>query len=128
MECHPGDRKPARPVVAAEHIHPTHNGYETEEFVGTIAGMPLRMFVARDFPNYQKIKTMLYNLYSSPGLDACRNLLVPPDKYPGMPIRLVREIFGQKMCSTLQSMRETNLYESEFAIPPEYKELKLQAP
>ena len=28
----PGERKPARPVVAAEQIHSTDNRYETEEF------------------------------------------------------------------------------------------------
>jgi Domain of unknown function (DUF4412) len=104
------------------------NGYDTEEFVGVIGGMPLSVFVAKDFPNYQKIKMMLYNVYSSPALDACRNLLVPPEKYPGMPIRLVREVFGQKTCSTLQSVRETNLGDREFVIPTEYQEVKLDPP
>ena len=104
------------------------NGYQTEEYVTTIAGLPVSIFVTKDFPNYQKIKMMLYNVYSSPGLDACRSLLIPPEKYPGMPIRLVREIFGQKTTTTLQSMRETKLDDSEFAIPTEYKELKLDAP
>jgi hypothetical protein len=31
MECDPSKREPARPVAAAEHIHPTDNRYQIDE-------------------------------------------------------------------------------------------------
>jgi hypothetical protein len=79
--------------------------------------------VAKNFPNYREIVKALFNVQSGPGMEAFRGLSIPPEKYPGMPIRTVVEVLGQKITTTVDSVEETNLADSDFAIPNDYKEL-----
>jgi hypothetical protein len=100
------------------------NGYDTDEFVGKIAGLPVRVQVAKDFPNYQALLSALYAAQNAPGLNLFRALSIPPDKYPGMPIRTTIEVLGQPVVTTVDYVQQSTLSESEFAIPEGYVELK----
>src|ERR1700733_4101722 len=40
----------------------TINGYETEEYNATLNGVVVTFAIAKDFPNYQKYVTAMYNL------------------------------------------------------------------
>ena len=100
------------------------NGYDTDEFVGKIAGLSVRVQVAKDFPNYQALLSALYAAQNAPGLNLFRALSIPPDKYPGMPIRTTIEVLGQPVVTTVDYVQQSTLSESEFAIPEGYTELK----
>src|SRR5690348_9646974 len=50
------------------------NGYDTDEFVGKIAGLPVRVQIAKDFPNYQALLSALYTAQNAPGLNLFRAL------------------------------------------------------
>jgi hypothetical protein len=102
----------------------TVNGFETEEYTATLDGMIVTFSIAKNFPNYQKIVTAMYNVQSGPGMEGFRSLSLPPDQYPGMPIRTQVEIMGQKVITTFESAEESSIPDSEFAIPADYKELK----
>lgn len=106
----------------------TINSFGTEEYTATLNGMVITFAIAKDFPNYQKIVTAMYNVQSGPGMEGFRNLSLPPDQYPGMPIRTEVETMGQKVITTLESTEESTLPDSEFAIPADYKELNPTAP
>jgi hypothetical protein len=101
----------------------TINSFGTEEYTATLNGMVITFAIAKDFPNYQKIVTAMYNVQSGPGMEGFRSLSLPPDQYPGMPIRTEVETMGQKVITTLESTEESTLPDSEFAIPADYKEL-----
>jgi Domain of unknown function (DUF4412) len=100
------------------------NGYDTDEFVGKIAGLSIRVQVAKDFPNYQALLSALYAAQNAPGLNLFRALSIPPDKYPGMPIRTTIEVLGQPVVTTVDYVQQSTLSDSEFAIPEGYTELK----
>jgi len=100
------------------------NGYNTEEFVGKISGLPITIQVTKDFPNYQSVLSTLYAAQNAPGLNLFRALSIPPDKYPGMPIRTTIEVLGQPVVTTIESVSEAPLPDAEFAIPEGYNELK----
>jgi hypothetical protein len=100
------------------------NGYDTDEFVGKIAGLPVRVQIAKDFPNYQTIRSALYTAQNAPGLNLFRALSIPPDKYPGMPIRTTIEVLGQPVVTTVDYVQQSALNESEFTVPEGYTELK----
>jgi Domain of unknown function (DUF4412) len=100
------------------------NGMETEEYTATLDGMLMTFSIAKNYPNYQKIVAAMYNVQNGPGMDGFRSLSLPPDQYPGMPIRTQVEIMGQKVTTTLESAEETSIPDSEFEIPADYKELK----
>ncbi len=99
------------------------NGYDTEEYTTSVNGMTTTVACDKSFPNYQTVVKAMYNVQSGPGLEFLRGLTIPPDKYPGMPIRTIVEILGQRITTTLSSVEEANLNDSEFAVPDDYKEI-----
>jgi hypothetical protein len=106
----------------------TLNGYETEEYKTTLNNIEITFMIAKEFPNYQKLVTTLYNVQSSPAMMAFRSMSIPPEKYPGMPIRSEVELTGKKVVTTLDSALETTLPDTDFAVPPDYKEMGSAAP
>jgi uncharacterized protein DUF4412 len=101
----------------------TINGYETEEYTASVGGIQTTVAVAKNFPNYHEVVKALFNVQSGPGMEVFRNMSIPPEEYPGMPIRTVVEILGQKITTTVDSVEETTLADSDFNIPIDYKEL-----
>ena len=87
----------------------TINGFDTEEFTTNLNGVQLSIFIAKGFPNYQKLVEALYRVQSGPAMDILRSMSIPPDKYPGLPIRTTESIMGQKIVVILDSAQETDL-------------------
>ena len=101
----------------------TINGFDTEEYTTNFNGVPLSIFIAKEFPNYQKIVEALYRVQSGPAMDILRSMSIPPDKYPGLPVRTTESIMGQKIVVLLDSAQETDVPDTDFIIPSDYKEL-----
>ena len=106
----------------------TINGFDTEEYTTNINGVQTSICIAKQFPNYQKIVEALYQVQSGPATDLLRNMSIPPEKYPGLPVRTTQSVMGQKIVVTLDSVQETPVPDAEFTIPPDYKELNPQQP
>jgi hypothetical protein len=83
----------------------------------------MSIFIAKQYPNYQKIVAALYQVQNGPAMDAFRSMSIPPDKYPGLPVRTTQTIMGQKIVMTIDSAQEMDVPDTEFAIPADYKEL-----
>jgi hypothetical protein len=115
--------RPPDSTLSATGKTETINGIATEEYTATLNGMVVTFAIAKDYPNYQKIVTAMYNVESGPGMEGFRSLSLPPDQYPGMPIRTEVQIMGQRVTTTLESAEENPVPESDFAIPGDYKEL-----
>jgi hypothetical protein len=99
------------------------NGFDTEEYTTNFNGIDMSIFIAKQYPNYQKIVGALYQVQNGPAMDAFRSMSIPPDKYPGLPIRTTQTIMGQKIVMTLDSAQEMDVPDADFAIPADYKEL-----
>ena len=99
------------------------NGFDTEEYTTNFNGVQMSIFIAKQYPNYQKIVEALYQVQNGPAMEAFRSMSIPPDKYPGLPIRTTQTIMGQKIVMTLDSAQEMDLPDADFAIPADYKEL-----
>ncbi|HEY0791928.1 MAG TPA: DUF4412 domain-containing protein [Chthoniobacterales bacterium] len=106
----------------------TINGYETEEYTYDLNGTHNTVAVAKSFPDYKNLIAALYNVQSGPGMEAFRTLALPPDKFPGMPIRTTVEVMNQKVTTTLSSVQQTPLTDAEFTVPADYKQLQINAP
>jgi Domain of unknown function (DUF4412) len=100
------------------------SGFSTEEYAGKIDGLPVTLDVTKSFPKYRELLSELYAVQDAPGLSLFHSLSIPPEKYPGFPIRTTVEMLGQKVVTTLDSVEETTLADSDFAIPADYQELK----
>jgi Domain of unknown function (DUF4412) len=99
------------------------SGFDTEEYTANFNGAQMSIFVAKQFPNYRKFVDALYRAQSGPAMDVLRSMSIPPEDYPGLPIRTTEAIMGQKFVVTLDSAQETDLPDTDFAIPPDYQEL-----
>jgi hypothetical protein len=106
----------------------TINGFDTEEYTTNFNGVQMSIFIAKQFPNYQKIVEALYRVQSGPAMDILRSMSIPPEKYPGLPIRTTQSIMGQKIVVILDSAQETDLPDTDFTIPSDYNELNPRAP
>ena len=99
------------------------NGFDTEEYTTNFNGVEMSLSIAKQYPNYQQIVGALYQVQNGPAMEAFRSISIPPDKYPGLPIRTTQTILGQKIVMTLDSAQEIDVPDAEFAIPVDYKEL-----
>jgi uncharacterized protein DUF4412 len=99
----------------------TIQGYEAEEYAATVGGVPTNVFVAKNYPNYQKFLEALSTAHKASALQS--SLSIPPEKYPGMPLRTEIELKGQKLTTTLDSAEETTIPDDEFNVPADYKEM-----
>ena len=99
------------------------NGFDTEEYTTTFNGIQMNISIAKQYPNYQKIVEALYQAQNGPAMDAFRSMSIPPDKYPGLPVRTTQTVMGQKIVMTIDSAQEMDLPDTDFAIPGDYKEL-----
>ena len=73
------------------------NGFDTEEYTTTFNGMEMSLFIAKQYPRLPKNRGALYQVQNGPAImDAFRSTSIPPDKYPGLPVRTTQTIMGQK--------------------------------
>jgi hypothetical protein len=99
------------------------NGFDTEEYTTNFNGVEMTLSIAKQYPNYQQIVEALYQVQNGPAMEAFRSMSIPPDKYPGLPIRTTQTILGQKIVMTLDSAQEIDVPDADFAVPGDYKEL-----
>jgi uncharacterized protein DUF4412 len=103
------------------------SGFATEEYTAKIDGLPITLDVTKNFPKYRELLAQLYAVQDAPGLSPFHTLSVPPEKYPGLPVRTTIEMLGQKIVTTLDTVEETTLAEADFAIPADYQELRAKS-
>ena len=105
--------------------HEQIDGYDTEEYTTDVNGVPTSLFIAKTYPDYQKIVAAIYQIQNSPVVAEAHGLVIPPEKLPGLPLRTVHTIKGQKLVVNITSTQETDLPDTDFSVPADYKELSL---
>jgi hypothetical protein len=101
--------------------------YECEIAIAELGGVKVTYWLAKTYPNFQSILAQLDVLESAP-LAAGRNALAPRTKdLPGMPMKMLMEMSGQKVTITLLSAKEENVDPAIFSIPNSYKEMPAPA-
>ena len=104
------------------------NGFETEEYVTSLNGADMSIFISKDFPDFRKVVEALNIVQQGPGMDIFRTMAIPPSEYPGMPIRTEAKFLGQRIVVTLESVEQTGLSDADFLVPADYKELNPRQP
>jgi uncharacterized protein DUF4412 len=105
--------------------HEQIDGYDTEEYTTDVAGVPTSVFIAKSYPDYQKIVAAIYQIQNSPAVAEAQGLVIPPEKLPGLPLRTIHTINGQKLVLNITSTQETDLPDTDFNVPADYKSLSL---
>lgn len=104
----------------------TVGGRQTEIYNWTnINGVSMKLWIAKDFPNYKEIMGQLENLY---GPDTTKGWLrLDPATLPGMVMKIEMLASGTNLTTTtLISAAEEPVDASVFVIPKEYQEMDSQ--
>jgi len=115
-----GSSKP-QPTGKKEEI----GGVTAEIFAGQIGQAKVTYWVARDYPDADKLREALKQMQASPMSRMTQQTLgVSSDDLPGIPVKTVA-VFpnGQKLTVTLISVKEQEVDPSEFQIPKTYQAL-----
>ena len=113
-----GDKSAAgglEPKITATGTKEKVQGYECEIYTMEALGMTTKLWVAKDYPGYEKLKKELSVLerLASPGAKQ------PP--VPGIALKTEFEQQGMKFPTSLVSLKEQPVDESIFAVPSGYK-------
>ena len=85
------------------------------------------VWVAKNFPDYSKIKTDMDKLEESPMAKISRGSAPDASTLPGMVVKTQTEMNGQKVTSTLVSAKEQTVDASVFETPKDYHEMTAPA-
>jgi Domain of unknown function (DUF4412) len=102
------------------------NGYETEEYVYETPKFKASYWIAPKYPDGAAILKQLQTLNSEIWKQHSKGM---PDyrDFPGLPIKTVMSFGGREVTSTLTTIKQDPLSDSEFTVPNDYRELKMPA-
>jgi hypothetical protein len=101
----------------------TINGYETEEYVYETPRYTASFWVASKYPGASDILKQLQAPIS--GAWKPSNMGMPDyTDFPGLPMRTVIDVGGNKVVTTITSVKQDALSLGEFEIPKDFQELK----
>jgi Domain of unknown function (DUF4412) len=81
------------------------------------------VWVAKNFPNYSKIKGQMDKLNNSPVAQMSKEMSPDIGSLPGMVVKTQVELKGQKVTSTLVSIKEESVAAAVFEAPKDYHEM-----
>jgi hypothetical protein len=100
-------------------------GQPTQAFLWTVGKMKVRFWVAKDYPNGAAIQQQLDQMQNS-GLSAVTASMMPkPEQMPGVRLRTEMELAGQKVNTTISSIKEEPVDAAVFDVPEGYKEVPM---
>lgn len=94
-------------------------GHECEIMTVDLPNLKVTMWVAKKFPNYDKIKKEMEALNKAAGTAGGK---MDPD---GMVLKSVTEVAGSKITTTFVSMKQDPLDDAIFKTPADYREINL---
>jgi hypothetical protein len=102
----------------------TINGYQAEEYVCETPKFKATYWIAPKYPGGSAILKQLQVLNSQTWEPRDKGM---PDysDFPGLPIKTVVSIRGNEITTTLVTVKQDPLSDSEFAVPKDYRELKV---
>lgn len=117
-------RKQAAKKVSKPNLKPTGrtetiSGYRCEEYTGTLGGLELTYWVAKDVPDYQGIRDQIEK---TSGTDPLKGALGNGGDLPGLPVRtIVKSPEMGSSTMTLVSIKSEDVPASKFTVPAGYK-------
>lgn len=101
------------------------NGYEAEEYVAETPKYRAAYWVAKKYPDYQTILRQMKLLQNS-AFASVRKPMPEYYDFPGLPICTRIKLQGQEEATTtITSISNGSLADSEFVVPPDYAEIHL---
>ncbi|MEP6698462.1 MAG: DUF4412 domain-containing protein [Verrucomicrobiota bacterium] len=119
-----GGSEREKPKLTATGKKETINGYETEEFVSEATSFKARYWIARDYPHGDSIMKQLRAMTPASWTNITKGI---PDyrDFPGIPLRANMEVAGKEVTTTVVSIKEETINDTEFSPPKDFEEMKV---
>jgi hypothetical protein len=113
----------AKPKLTSTGKKENVNGYETEQYVCETPTFKATYWIAPKYPDAASILKQLEVLDS--GVWKPKNTEMPDYRdFPGLPIKFDITVNGSQITTTLTSIRQDALNDSEFTAPKDFQEVK----
>jgi hypothetical protein len=116
----PAERSKLTPTGRKEMM----NGYEAEEYVRESASVKESYWIALKYPDSAEIVKQLQAIAPAAWNDVAKGMLDYRD-FPGLPLRTIVKTGGKEIVSTIISIKQDPLSETEFSVPKDFQELKV---
>jgi uncharacterized protein DUF4412 len=100
------------------------NGYQTEQYVYDGSDFKATYWIATNYPDGAAILKQLQTIKAE-AWNSTKSHLPDYRDFPGLPIRTVMSTGGKEYITTLTSIKQDPLSDSEFALPKDYKEMSM---
>ncbi|HEX8312418.1 MAG TPA: DUF4412 domain-containing protein [Chthoniobacteraceae bacterium] len=101
--------------------------YECEVYAWSAGGMTVNYWLADKFPDYSKVQAALESTQNA-GLTSMMSGMMPrSSEFPGMAVKTEMSVAGQKVTTTLVSVKEQEVDPVVFELPKDYKEMATPA-
>ena len=101
------------------------NGFDTEIYTSKTGKVEMTYWIAKNFPEAAKFQAAFKQMQKSPMAAMARKMGKQPTDLPGVPVKV--EVLegkdGQKIVTTIVSVKEETLPDSEFTVPAGYQAL-----
>ena len=114
----------AKPKLVATGKTEKIGGHDTEEYTTEGSGMTIHYWFAKNFPDWATLQQLLLKMQNSLGSGS----LPGAADFPGMPVKTVTDVAGQKITYTLVSVKAEAVDDAVFEIPADYKERPVPQP
>ena len=113
-----------RPKIVATGKKETINGYQTEQYTCDAPHFKATYWIATNYPGGAAILKQLQAIKMD-ALSGPSGHMPDYRDFPGVPVRTVVSVSGKEVTTTLDSIKQDPLSDSEFAVPPDYKEMNI---
>jgi hypothetical protein len=113
-----------KPKIVATGKKETLNGYQTEQYTCDMPNFKATYWIATNYPDGSAILKQLQALKMD-ALSGPNNHMPDYRDLPGVPVKTILSFNGKEMTTTLNSIKQDALSDSEFAVPADYKEMNI---
>jgi hypothetical protein len=85
--------------------------------------MTVNYWLADDFPDYSKVQTALESTQNAGLTSMMAGMMPRSSEFPGMAVKTEMSVAGQKITTTLVSVKEQEVDPAVFELPSDYKEM-----
>lgn len=113
-----------KPKIVATGKKETLNGYQTEQYTCDSPGFKATYWIATNYPDSATILKQLQAIKMD-ALSGPNSHMPDYRDLPGVPVKTVLSFHGKEMTTTLNSIKQDALSDSEFSVPADYKEMNI---
>ena len=120
----PSAGSPADATFKATGAKKAINGIDTEQYTGMLGTMKVTYWVAKDFPDGERITNLYKQIFNSTLGQMVQMMTPQAADMPGVPVQTVVDISpSQKFTVTILSVQEQPVNASEMEVPKDYTAL-----